>query len=253
MLSFDRVSFGRGRALIRELSFGLRAGEILAVMGPNGCGKSTMLAIFAERSLLLGGMVSLGGRSIGDMSQREIFSLLALASQNGIPACPCTVEDYVLAGWYPRLGLMGVPGRRERDDCRRVMEQIGILQWASRRADALSGGEFKLVQLARAMTCGRRLLLLDELDSSLDFANRIRIATLLRRFAAGGGAVLMITHSPEQARDTADRILLLSPELPPLEGSPEEALASEILGRYFGVRIPGAPDPGALSGTPGRL
>lgn len=239
MLEFVGVEYGWSpqAPLQHDLSLRLRPGSFITVLGGNGCGKSSLFSVFSDRSMLLGGRILIEGVDMTAMTPRQLFSRMAVVAQNVAAVYPYSVLEYVLTGWFPWLGMFRTPGPQQRRDAQEVMERLGIASWSEHPVTALSGGEFKLAQLARAMTGGRRLLLLDEVDAALDFSNQVRLADLLRDFAASGGAVMLITHNPNLPLALKSEVLLLSKTLPWRLGPAGELVVPGTLEEYFGVRV----------------
>lgn len=239
MLEFKNVSYGWKdcEPLQRELCFHLRKGGILSVLGGNGSGKSSMLSVFTNPSMLSTGDIMINGAEFKNLSGRGLFSQLAVVSQNASAVYPFSVLDFVLTGWFPWLGVMGTPGKKEISGARDILRRIGIADWENRIVTTLSGGEFKLVQLARAMVGDRRLLLLDEVDGALDFANLVRLTDILCAFTENGGAVVLVTHNPNLALTLDSDVLILSRNLPYMLGRAADLIVPDILEKYFCVKV----------------
>ncbi len=245
MLEFNDVSYGwsKDQILQQHLNLQLTEGTITTVLGCNGCGKSSLFSIFAQPRLLLGGSVCVMGHDMRDLSLRELFSKMAIVAQNTSITYPYSVLEYVLTGWYPWLGLMGSPDKSQRLAAVAVLQRLGIDSWQARTINTLSGGEFKLVQLARALIGDRRIILLDEIDSALDFANQMRLIQHLRRLEQSGAVVMLISHNPNLALTLKSQVLLLSSHLPYQFGSAEHIVNPHILSQYFGVNVGQIEDP----------
>ncbi len=239
MLEFKNVSYGwkANEPLQKGIDFHLQRGGILAVLGSNGCGKSSLMSIFTNPDMLLGGTILIDGRNFRDFSGRKLFSVMSLVAQNSSVVYPYTVLEFVLTGWFPWLGIMGVPGKREISSTEDVLNRIGIGDWSNRLITTLSGGEFKLVQLARAMVGERKILILDEIDSALDFANQIKLTDILCSFAEKGGSIVLITHNPNLPLVLRSDALIMSKSIPFIYGSAEEVIVPDILEKYFNVRV----------------
>ncbi|MBX9932087.1 MAG: ABC transporter ATP-binding protein [Methylobacterium sp.] len=205
-LALDGVSlrFGRSRAL-DEVSLGVRAGEIVAVLGDSGCGKSTLLRVVAGLAQPDRGTVALDGRVV--------------SGRGGVPAEARGVglmfQDYAL---FPhltvaenvRFGLNRVPGAEAQAIVRARLEQVGLFQRAESYPETLSGGESQRVALARALAPGPRILLLDEPFSNLDRRTRDHVrADTLSVLRASGATALLVTHDAEEALALCDRIVLM--------------------------------------------
>ncbi|MFC0194527.1 ABC transporter ATP-binding protein [Aureimonas pseudogalii] len=185
------------RWIFRKLDLELIPGRSLAVLGPNGRGKTTLI-----RAVM--GLVPLRE------GERTAPRVIGYVPQS--PAAPVgyRVEDFVVMGRAARLGLFGSPGRADQAAAAEALETVGAAPWAKRPVDRLSGGERQLVALARALATGSPLLVLDEPMSALDLANQARLLKVLDALRAGGRhAILFSTHAPEHALVAADEALLM--------------------------------------------
>lgn len=239
MLEFKNVSYGwkEHEPLQRELSFHLQKGGILSVLGGNGSGKSSMLSVFTNPAMLSAGDILINGTEFRSLSGSRLFSQLAVVAQKASAVYPFSVLDFVLTGWFPWLGIMGSPGKKEISGARDILCRIGIGDWESRIVTTLSGGEFKLVQMARAMVGDRRLLLLDEVDGALDFANLVRLTDILSTFTENGGSIVLVTHNPNLPLTLDSDVLIFSRNLPWVLGRAAELIVPDILEKYFRVKV----------------
>jgi iron complex transport system ATP-binding protein len=228
-----------GRRLFEELSFALRAGQVLCILGPNGIGKSTLLRCLDGLDRLAGGSIQLAGRPLQSLTRRELGRLVGLVPQADAPVFAFTVREVVEMGRAPHLGWLGAPGAADQDIVRATLERLGIAGLADRLYPELSGGERQMVLIARALAQQPRLLILDEPTSHLDFANGMRVLELVRGLADGGLAVIMTSHDPDHAFLIADRTLAMAPTLPAIDGATRELLTEARLSAIYGraVRI----------------
>ncbi len=187
-------SSDRDRWQFRDLDFAVRPGEVLAVLGPNACGKSTLLRVTAGLRAASRGQIALKGR-------------VALVPQDFARAFPYRVIDMVLMGRARHIGLLRMPGRRDHDAAMEALSVIGLADRAEAHFDALSGGQRQMVLISRAIAAQPAALLLDEPASALDLGNQDLVLSLVR-----GLAVVMTTHQPNHALAVADKALLILPE-----------------------------------------
>lgn len=189
--------YGQGRSAVRALdgvSFAVRAGEFVCLVGASGCGKSTILNLIAGLDRPSAGMVEVSGRTTLMFQDAALFPWL-------------TVEENVA---FP-LRMQGVPKARRRERVRALLTMVHLQHVVRRRPHELSGGMRQRVALARALAQGARVLLMDEPFAALDALMRDRLHDELERlWREAGLTVLFVTHNVREAVRLADRVLLLS-------------------------------------------
>ncbi|HIQ62704.1 MAG TPA: ABC transporter ATP-binding protein [Candidatus Avichristensenella intestinipullorum] len=227
-----------GRDIVRGVSLTVDSGERFCILGPNGCGKTTLLRAIAGL-LPARGEVLLDGKPIARMKRREIASHVALLSQLSQVYFSYSVFDTVMLGRYLHLrGALRTPSREDRDCVRRCLETVGL--WEAREAmiDTLSGGQLQRVFLARTLAQEPSLILLDEPTNHLDLKYQAELMESLRDWASRGGrAVVGVLHDLNLALGFADRMLLMSQGEAVACGSAREALRPERLQEVFGIDV----------------
>src|SRR5262245_63570456 len=193
----------------RVLTVALEQGEVLALLGPNGGGKTTLLKTLLGILNPQAGEVAIGGRTLGAISIRDRAKLIAYVPQVHVPTFAFTVESVVLMGRTAHGNLFSRPSAHDRAVAARALEQFGIAALAARPYTMISGGERQLVLLARALAQEPQFVVLDEPTASLDFGNQGRVMREIRALAAAGHGVLFTTHDPNHALRAADRAYLL--------------------------------------------
>ncbi|MDR1621405.1 MAG: ABC transporter ATP-binding protein [Synergistaceae bacterium] len=227
LIRANRVGFRYSAAddwILRNFSFELSAGEVMAVLGPNGRGKTTLLKLLIGIIKPVEGNIQCGGR-------------LSYVPQVSTPAFDYKVIDMVVMGRASEIGLFSVPGAADYKYAGEALLRLGISDLAQRNYSQLSGGQKQLVLIARAlvsMPCG---LVLDEPTSALDFKNQDLILSTLRQLAAQGLSIVMTTHAPNHALHVASRILILEQETKYLYGPPSEVMTHEELHRLYGLEL----------------
>lgn len=213
------------RWLFRHLSLAVRPGAILAVLGPNGRGKTTLLR-------------SLAGLIAPNEGTVERRGDIAYVPQAETTTFPYAVRVMVAMGRAKRLGLFGAPNRDDWDATDAALAAVGIAYLADRPVDRLSGGERQLAMIARALVSDARCLLLDEPASALDLANQGAMLRLLRRLADRDGlAIVMTTHHPQHALEAADDVLLMGEPGRHVVGPRAQALRPERLSELYGLPV----------------
>jgi iron complex transport system ATP-binding protein len=217
--------FRRDHWLFQDLSFELQPSRIAAILGPNGCGKTTLLRAICGTLLLKAGTIEARGL-IGFVPQ-------ALHSDQGY-----TAAEMVLLGRSRYLGRFGSPGRKDKVRALECLDRVGLSAIASQRYDRLSGGQRQLVLLARALASDCQLLVLDEPASALDLSNQgVMLRLLLQLAKLQRLSVLFTTHHPDHALGIADDTLLMQRDVPHIWGETGAVLSEANLIRMYGIPV----------------
>lgn len=197
------------RPVLHGVDCEVRPGELWAVLGPNGTGKSTLLRAVLGVAPWSRGEVRLLGRERAEWEPRALARRVAWVPQNFEPAEGFSGLELVLMGRSPHLGLWGLPSAKDEALARAVLEELDVAYLADRSAEALSGGERRMLLLARGLVQAPELLLLDEPTAFLDVAHQVGTLARVRvRVDAGLGAVAVL-HDVNLAAAFATHVLLL--------------------------------------------
>lgn len=229
--------YGRNAALA-GLDADIGAGEVVAVLGENGSGKSSLLKVLARVLAASGGEILFDGRPLDAIPRRETARRIAYVPQSVELVFPIRSLDLVLQGRAPhgRGFVAETPGDRRR--ALEAMRACDVQGLADRDAAALSGGERRRVFLARALAQEAEVWLLDEPTAGLDPRHRLEyLETLWRVHGERRTTVLLVTHEIGLAADLASRVLLLKAGRTVAQGSRAEVMTPGNLSRAFGVRF----------------
>jgi iron complex transport system ATP-binding protein len=237
----------------RGLDVALATGEVLALLGPNGGGKTTLLKTLLGLLKPKAGGVTLGGRPLGSYSIRERARVVAYVPQVHIGTFAFSVETVVLMGRTAHGSLFSRPSAHDRAVAQAVLQRFGIARLGNRPYTMISGGERQLVLLARALAQEPQFIVLDEPTASLDFGNQGKVMNEIRALAASGHGVLFTTHDPNHALRAADRAYLLRAGARIAEGPVADVLNREQLEELYQAPVERLvdPDTGAVAFLPG--
>jgi iron complex transport system ATP-binding protein len=221
-----------GRRVVDQVSLALAPGQWTALVGPNGAGKSSLLSLLAGLRAPDGGRVLLDGRPLADWPARARAQRLAWLSQQGEAEGEIAAADVVGLGRLPHQGLFGAPGPDDAVAVQAAMAETASTAFATRRLNALSGGECQRVLLARALAVQAPVLLLDEPTTHLDAPHQRALLRSLVRQARAGAAVLAVLHDLNLAL-AADRLLVLQQGRLVADGPPGDAALRQRLVAVF--------------------
>lgn len=198
-----------GRELVTGFDLSLAAGELVAILGRNGTGKTLTLHTLAGQRAPDEGELRLGGTLLAERSRREIAQRLALLPQHYETLFPATVMEAALIGRHPHIGPWQWESARDRRITREALAAVGLAALEEREVATLSGGERRRLAIARVLAQAPSVYLLDEPTNHLDPQHQIEALNLFRKLARDGAAVATSLHDVNLAARYADRCLLL--------------------------------------------
>lgn len=198
-----------GRVLVDGLDMTLEQGEFIAVLGRNGTGKTLSLLTLAGLREPDGGVVRLGGATIGSLPRQQVAKCLALLPQDTDDIFPATVLDTALVGRHPHIGRFRWESPQDYRMARAALADVGMEELANRDVLSLSGGERRRLAIAQVLTQSPEVYLLDEPTNHLDPQHQIDTLHIFRRAADNGAGVIASLHDVNLAARVADRCLLL--------------------------------------------
>ena len=234
MIRFQSLSLGYGsRILIDSLSATVKRGELTALVGRNGTGKSTLLRAITGLGERIGGDILLGDKSIDSLSTAELATMVAFVTTDKVRIANLRCRDVVALGRAPYTNWIGRMQEQDEEIVMRSMELVGMNDYADKTMDRMSDGECQRIMIARALAQQTPIILLDEPTAFLDMPNRYELCTLLQRLAhEEQKCILFSTHELDIALALCDSIALISP--PQLHLLPtEEMVKSGYIEKLF--------------------
>lgn len=230
--------YGRDRTVLNGLSFSFEGAGILAVLGANGAGKTTLMKCMLGLMPWTSGGSFLDGKDIREYKPREFWKRVGYVPQAKQSAFVYTIEEMVVLGRSAHLGAFAQPGKKDWAMVDKALRQVGIPHLKGKLCSRVSGGEYQLAVIARALVTEPELLVLDEPESNLDFKNQMIVLEVLRSLCGEGGISAVInTHYPEHAMDISRKALLVMPDGSGRYGDTREIITEENLREAFDVPV----------------
>jgi len=239
MLEIRNLHAGyKHRPVLRGIDLRVDRGELVALAGPNGCGKTTLLRAISNVHAPTSGELLIDGAPVGELSATQIARRVAVVAQSGMLPERFSAFEVALMGRTPHLRLLQSEGARDISIVREAMQRADCWELRGRPVDELSGGERQRVIIARALAQEPDLLLLDEPTSHLDLAHQAETFRLVLSLCHESHiAALAVVHDLTLAAAYADRIALMHEGRIISGGAPSEVLTEHAIARVYGVRV----------------
>ncbi|MFT4188888.1 MAG: ABC transporter ATP-binding protein [Aeromicrobium sp.] len=223
-------------------------GELTVIVGPNACGKSTLLKALTRMLSPTSGRVLLDDRAIGDFAPKEVARRLGMLPQAPTAPDGITVSDLVARGRYPHQGLLKQWSQADEQAVVDALIAAGVADLADRDVDQLSGGQRQRVWIAMALAQETPILLLDEPTTFLDIAHQVEVLNLCRDMRERGITVVAVLHDLNLAFRYATRLIVMSQGAIVAEGAPKDVVTAELIEDVFSLPCQIIDDP--QTGTP---
>jgi len=230
-----RYAYVHGSDVLHDVSITVDGGTALFILGANGCGKTTLLDCLSGLRTPHSGEIRIDGTPLQDLSVRERARRIGVVPQLHEPVFSYRVEQIVLMGRAPHLGLFAQPGHGDLAAVDAALEAVGAVKLRDRPYTQISGGERQLVLVARGLAQGAGCLLMDEPAAHLDPQHQQGIYRIVRRLVEEGFAFVITSHHPNDALLYADRVLFLAGGAVIGKGTPDAAIDEQTLRAAYGM------------------
>lgn len=239
MLTVDSLCVSyKTKLILKNISFTIKPGEVLGVIGPNGVGKSTLVRALSGVIPIQGGHILIDGEDITSMQPAQKSNLIAVVPQASQLPQEFTAWQLVLLGRTPHLNWWGSLSEQDIEITHQAMERTNTLDLADRKIGEISGGEQQRIMLARALAQSTPVLMLDEPTAHLDLQYQISLLSQVHELALQDHLCVLITmHDLNLVARYTDRVALLVNEELRAIGTPEKILTSDLLSEAYQIEV----------------
>lgn len=236
-LSIKNASFGYNDNdfVWKDINIDVREGECLCLLGPNGCGKTTLLNCINGTYYLKEGSIFVNNRNIKELSIIQLAKTIGIVFQEHSAPFPYTSLEVVRMGRTPHLGLFETPTKEDTKLALSIMEELGIAHLAGKSYTHISGGERQLVLIARTLCQQPEIILFDEPTSHLDFKNQAMVLRTIKSLSKKGMTIVMTSHFPNHVWDIGTRVAMMGYGEIVVQGPVEEVMTEQNLSKTYGV------------------
>ena len=238
-LEVKNGSFNYGeRSILRGISYAVESGEVLAILGQNGIGKTTLLRCTMGLLKWKTGATLIDNKGLKSYKETEIWKRIAYVPQAKNTVSNCSALEMVLLGRSAHLGLFQQPGKKDIEEAWKALSYVGMEKLADKNCSKISGGELQMVLIARALCTHPEMLILDEPESNLDFRNQLLVLETIRKLSKENGiAAIVNTHYPVHALKISDKTLILNDDSTSKYGFSSELISEGNLSSAFHVDV----------------
>ncbi|MFH1710577.1 MAG: ABC transporter ATP-binding protein [bacterium] len=222
--------------VVKNISFDADIGDFIGIIGPNGCGKTTLLRTISGLIKIFNGQIKIRGKDIRRINRRELAKRIAFVPQLMVPTSGFTVEETVLLGRTPYIGRFAFETKKDYREANKAAKELKVEHLIDTPVTSLSGGEFQRVAIARALAQEPKILLLDEPTSHLDFKFQIKVLRMLKSLRENK-LIIATFHDINLAARFSKKLMLISKGEAVAFGRPEAVLTNDNLKHTFKMKL----------------
>jgi iron complex transport system ATP-binding protein len=225
------------KPVVSNVNFRLDEGDVMAILGPNGVGKTTVFKAILNLAKPLAGQICVRGENTVSWSPKKIASIFAYVAQSHIPTFPYLVKDVALMGRLGQNAAMSNPSREDYEIVEQALEDVGIRHLRDKVYTEISGGERQLLMIARALAQQPKIVIMDEPTANLDYGNMLLVIECIKKLSSQGLCIVFTTHMPDQAFMCANKVELLIRNGPAIFGDVADVITEKNLNEAYGKDI----------------
>lgn len=238
LIRVKEISFGyTQKTVLDNVTFDISEGEIITLLGPNGCGKSTLIKIMLGLLRPAKGGIFFNGKDIVQLSPKFLAKEIAYVPQIHRSSFPYSVIDVVLMGRIPHKTFFFRYSKTDMHIAGDALERLSISHLADRPYTEISGGERQLTLIARALAQGAKTFIMDEPASGLDYGNQLRLLEQIIKLSREGYTFIKSTHSPEHALWVADRAIMIKNGVVMADGRCDDIISTNNLFHLYNAKV----------------
>ncbi|WMJ78054.1 MULTISPECIES: ABC transporter ATP-binding protein [unclassified Sedimentibacter] len=238
LLEINDVFGGYGNGnIVKGVSCNADFGDVLCLVGPNGCGKTTLFRLLLGSIPISSGSIHIDGHNTKALSPKELANLVAYIPQYHTPIFAYTVLDIVIMGRASHFSSFETPKATDRESAFAALEKVNALHLANKKYTALSGGQRQLILIARAICQSAKVFVMDEPAANLDYANHQLLMEVITDLARRGYCIVMSTHSPEHPFSIGSKVLLMKEGKVEGLGPPKQIITPKNLESVYDIEM----------------
>jgi len=229
--------YSKSYCVLDDVSLSIRSGQIYFLLGANGIGKSTLLKCLCGILKPQQGTIFLDDTDISTLKPGTIAKKIGYVPQSQVSQFPFSIREIVVMGRAPHLGLFESPTQDDYQIADNALVTVGISHIAGKPCDSISGGEWQLCLIARALAQQPEILVLDEPTSHLDLGNQMKILEVIQKVSQNGTTVVMASHFPDHALLIAHHVAIINNNTIAYEGHPDDVITESIIKEVYSVNV----------------